>query len=156
MNWTSKVLLTDHIMKCFFMVTTRTTKICKCFCQMDLNSCSLIFALSLKWYMVSWYDFCLSLCLIMLWYFISGYLYNFQTKEFYNLSYAQEPQEGPAKFGGLLTYHSIYLVVQYSSYNEVAISKAAVMNYAFKFFVYMMHVPSGNAGWMFVQNLKEQ
>ncbi|KAJ6711357.1 MEMBRALIN, partial [Salix purpurea] len=28
-----------------------------------------------------------------------GYLYNFQTKEFYNLSYAQEPQEGPAKFG---------------------------------------------------------
>ncbi|KAG6789112.1 hypothetical protein POTOM_005198 [Populus tomentosa] len=75
-----------------------------------------------------------------------GYLYNFQTKEFYNLSYAQEPQEGPAKFGGLLTYHSIYLVVQYSSYNEVAISKVAVMNYAFKFFVYMMHVPSGNAG----------
>jgi hypothetical protein len=30
------------------------------------------------------------------------------------------------------------------------------MNNAFKFFVYMMHVPSGNAGWMFVQNLKEQ
>ena len=82
----------------------------------------------------------------MLWYLISGYLYNFQTKEFYNLSYAQEPPEGPAKFGGLLTYHSIYLVVQYSSYHEVAISKAAVMNYAFKFFVYMMHVPSGNAG----------
>lgn len=31
-----------------------------------------------------------------------GYLYNFQTKEFYNLSYAQEPQEGPAKFGDYL------------------------------------------------------
>ncbi|GAV61133.1 Membralin domain-containing protein [Cephalotus follicularis] len=31
-----------------------------------------------------------------------GYLYNFQTKEFYNLSYAQEPPEGPAKFGDYL------------------------------------------------------
>uniref|UniRef100_A0A2P2LKC6 Membralin n=1 Tax=Rhizophora mucronata TaxID=61149 RepID=A0A2P2LKC6_RHIMU len=31
-----------------------------------------------------------------------GYLYNCQTKEFYNLSYAQEPLEGPARFGGLL------------------------------------------------------
>ncbi|XP_031379263.1 membralin-like protein At1g60995 isoform X2 [Punica granatum] len=28
-----------------------------------------------------------------------GYLYNYQTKEFYNLSYVQEPPEGPAKFG---------------------------------------------------------
>ncbi|KAJ4832582.1 hypothetical protein Tsubulata_030783 [Turnera subulata] len=31
-----------------------------------------------------------------------GYLFNFQTKEFYNLSYAQEPPEGPAKFGDYL------------------------------------------------------
>ncbi|KAH9751480.1 Membralin-like protein [Citrus sinensis] len=31
-----------------------------------------------------------------------GYLYNCQTKEFYNLSYAQEPPEGPAKFGDYL------------------------------------------------------
>ncbi|EEF32850.1 membralin-like protein At1g60995 [Ricinus communis] len=31
-----------------------------------------------------------------------GYLYNFQTKEFYNLSYPQEPPEGPAKFGDYL------------------------------------------------------
>ncbi|GLT30545.1 hypothetical protein SLA2020_053390 [Shorea laevis] len=31
-----------------------------------------------------------------------GYLYNFQTKEFYNLSYAQEPPEGPARFGDYL------------------------------------------------------
>ncbi|XP_059431157.1 membralin-like protein At1g60995 [Corylus avellana] len=30
-----------------------------------------------------------------------GYLYNYQTKEFYNLSYAQVPPEGPARFGGL-------------------------------------------------------
>ncbi|KAK4783808.1 hypothetical protein SAY86_018176 [Trapa natans] len=28
-----------------------------------------------------------------------GYLYNYQTKEFYNLSYVQEPPEGPAKLG---------------------------------------------------------
>ncbi|KAJ1435017.1 Membralin [Sesbania bispinosa] len=28
-----------------------------------------------------------------------GYLYNYQTKEFYNLSYAQEAPEGPARFG---------------------------------------------------------
>ncbi|CAI0470531.1 unnamed protein product [Linum tenue] len=31
-----------------------------------------------------------------------GYLYNFQTNEFYNLSYAQELPEGPAKFGDYL------------------------------------------------------
>ncbi|XP_058007053.1 membralin-like protein At1g60995 isoform X2 [Hevea brasiliensis] len=31
-----------------------------------------------------------------------GYLYNFQTKEFYNLSYPQQPPEGPAKFGDYL------------------------------------------------------
>ncbi|CAN1285041.1 Membralin-like protein At1g60995 [Linum perenne] len=31
-----------------------------------------------------------------------GYLYNFQTNEFYNLSYAQEPPGGPAKFGDYL------------------------------------------------------
>ncbi|CAN0920740.1 Membralin-like protein At1g60995 [Linum grandiflorum] len=31
-----------------------------------------------------------------------GYLYNFQTNEFYNLSYAQLPPEGPAKFGDYL------------------------------------------------------
>lgn len=30
----------------------------------------------------------------------AGYLYNFQTKEFHNLSYVQEPPEGPARFGG--------------------------------------------------------
>lgn len=32
--------------------------------------------------------------------FVSGYLYNYQTKEFYNLSYAFEPPDGPARFGG--------------------------------------------------------
>ncbi|WCJ18319.1 hypothetical protein M5689_000680 [Euphorbia peplus] len=31
-----------------------------------------------------------------------GYLFNFQTKELYNLSYPQEPLEGPAKFGDYL------------------------------------------------------
>ncbi|XP_047173339.1 membralin-like protein At1g60995 isoform X1 [Vigna umbellata] len=31
-----------------------------------------------------------------------GYLYNYQTKEFYNLSYAQEVPEGPARFGDYL------------------------------------------------------
>ncbi|KAF3435191.1 hypothetical protein FNV43_RR22278 [Rhamnella rubrinervis] len=31
-----------------------------------------------------------------------GYLYNYQTKEFYNLSYAQELPEGPARFGDYL------------------------------------------------------
>ncbi|XP_031273927.1 membralin-like protein At1g60995 isoform X2 [Pistacia vera] len=31
-----------------------------------------------------------------------GYLFNYQTKEFYNLSYAHEPPEGPAKFGDYL------------------------------------------------------
>ncbi|KAK2662426.1 hypothetical protein Ddye_001000 [Dipteronia dyeriana] len=31
-----------------------------------------------------------------------GYFYNYQTTEFYNLSYAQEPPEGPAKFGDYL------------------------------------------------------
>ncbi|XP_008224597.1 PREDICTED: uncharacterized protein LOC103324328 [Prunus mume] len=31
-----------------------------------------------------------------------GYLYNFQTKEFFNLSYAQEPPKGPARFGDYL------------------------------------------------------
>ncbi|KAJ7968061.1 Membralin [Quillaja saponaria] len=31
-----------------------------------------------------------------------GYLYNFQTKEFYNLSFAQRPPEGPAGFGDYL------------------------------------------------------
>lgn len=31
-----------------------------------------------------------------------GYLYNFQTKEFHNLSYVQEPPEGPARFGDYL------------------------------------------------------
>lgn len=31
-----------------------------------------------------------------------GYLYNYQTKEFYNLSYPLEPPEGPAKFGDYL------------------------------------------------------
>ena len=38
----------------------------------------------------------------------SGYLYNYQTKEFYNLSYATELPEGSAKFGGLLTF-ALYL-----------------------------------------------
>ncbi|KAJ0077838.1 hypothetical protein Patl1_36857 [Pistacia atlantica] len=32
------------------------------------------------------------------------YLFNYQTKEFYNLSYAHEPPEGPAKFGGLICF----------------------------------------------------
>uniref|UniRef100_A0A2N9FRF8 Uncharacterized protein n=1 Tax=Fagus sylvatica TaxID=28930 RepID=A0A2N9FRF8_FAGSY len=31
-----------------------------------------------------------------------GYLFNYQTKEFYNLSYAQVPPEGPARFGDYL------------------------------------------------------
>ncbi|XP_038682609.1 membralin-like protein At1g60995 [Tripterygium wilfordii] len=31
-----------------------------------------------------------------------GYLYNYQTKEFYNLSYAHEPAVGPARFGDYL------------------------------------------------------
>ncbi|KAB1207048.1 Membralin [Morella rubra] len=31
-----------------------------------------------------------------------GYLYNYQTKEFYNLSYAREPPKGPARFGDYL------------------------------------------------------
>ncbi|XP_027362182.1 membralin-like protein At1g60995 isoform X4 [Abrus precatorius] len=31
-----------------------------------------------------------------------GYLYNYQTKEFYNLSFAQEAPEGPARFGDYL------------------------------------------------------
>ncbi|XP_068307422.1 membralin-like protein At1g60995 isoform X4 [Pyrus communis] len=31
-----------------------------------------------------------------------GYLYNFQTKEFFNLSYVQEPPQGPARFGDYL------------------------------------------------------
>ncbi|RDY02822.1 hypothetical protein CR513_13673 [Mucuna pruriens] len=31
-----------------------------------------------------------------------GYLYNYQTREFYNLSYAQEVPEGPARFGDYL------------------------------------------------------
>ncbi|KAG2705353.1 hypothetical protein I3843_05G044800 [Carya illinoinensis] len=31
-----------------------------------------------------------------------GYFYNYQTKEFYNLSYPQEPPEGPARFGDYL------------------------------------------------------
>lgn len=31
-----------------------------------------------------------------------GYLYNYQTKEFYNLSYAHEQPEGPARFGDYL------------------------------------------------------
>ena len=39
----------------------------------------------------------------------SGYLYNFQTKEFYNLSYAQEPPEGPARFGGRPTYSYAFI-----------------------------------------------
>ena len=41
---------------------------------------------------------------------MAGYLYNYQTKEFYNLSYAQEPPEGPARFGGLLIYPAIYFI----------------------------------------------
>ncbi|KAH9685623.1 Membralin-like protein [Citrus sinensis] len=46
-----------------------------------------------------------------------GYLYNCQTKEFYNLSYAQEPPEGPAKFGDLGSTcfhvsHCYYLVTK--------------------------------------------
>ncbi|XP_022984830.1 uncharacterized protein LOC111482996 isoform X2 [Cucurbita maxima] len=35
-----------------------------------------------------------------------GYLYNYQTKEFYNLSYAFEPPEGPARFGVQLQHHA--------------------------------------------------
>ncbi|KAG5000613.1 hypothetical protein JHK87_021685 [Glycine soja] len=35
-----------------------------------------------------------------------GYLYNYQTKEFYNLSYAQEVPEGPARFGVQLQHHA--------------------------------------------------
>lgn len=31
----------------------------------------------------------------------AGYLYNYQTKEFYNLTYAHEQPEGSARFGGL-------------------------------------------------------
>jgi hypothetical protein len=30
-----------------------------------------------------------------------GYLYNFQTKELYDLSYGHEPPAGPTRFGGL-------------------------------------------------------
>jgi hypothetical protein len=30
----------------------------------------------------------------------AGYLYNFQTKELYDLSYGHEPPEGPTRFGG--------------------------------------------------------
>lgn len=37
----------------------------------------------------------------------AGYLYNYQTKEFYNLTYAREQPEGSARFGGLLPF--IYL-----------------------------------------------
>lgn len=38
-----------------------------------------------------------------------GYLYNYQTKEFFNLSYVHEPPEGPAKFGGEFTYSYLNL-----------------------------------------------
>ena len=33
--------------------------------------------------------------------FSVGYLYNYQTKEFYNLTYAHEQPDGSARFGGL-------------------------------------------------------
>lgn len=32
----------------------------------------------------------------------AGYLYNFQTKEFYDLNYGQETSDGPTRFGGML------------------------------------------------------
>lgn len=35
---------------------------------------------------------------------MAGYLYNYQSKEFYNLSYTLEVPEVPAKFGGLFIY----------------------------------------------------
>ena len=38
---------------------------------------------------------------------MAGYLYNYQTREFYNLSYAHEPSTGSATFGGLP--HILYL-----------------------------------------------
>jgi len=44
---------------------------------------------------------------------MAGYLYNYQTKEFYNLSYAQEVPEGPARFGGLLIYPFFWLSTPY-------------------------------------------
>jgi len=41
---------------------------------------------------------------------MAGYLYNYQSKEFYNLSFAQEVPEVPAKFGGSLNCPSICFV----------------------------------------------
>ncbi|KAK4254414.1 hypothetical protein QN277_009800 [Acacia crassicarpa] len=35
-----------------------------------------------------------------------GYFYNNQTEKIYILSYVQAPPEGPARFGGMLTYLS--------------------------------------------------
>lgn len=32
----------------------------------------------------------------------AGYLYNYQTKAFYDLSYGQEASDGPTRFGGSL------------------------------------------------------
>lgn len=54
------------------------------------------------------------LCLSM--FYTAGYFYNYQTKEFYNLSYPQEPPEGPARFGGLLAhdFNSIFMQCYHS------------------------------------------
>jgi len=49
----------------------------------------------------------------LFWDLMAGYLYNYQTREFYNLSYAQEVPEGPARFGGLLINPSIWLSTPY-------------------------------------------
>lgn len=39
----------------------------------------------------------------------AGYLYNFQTKEFYDLSYGHEPATAP-RFGGLLNYQYLWRI----------------------------------------------
>jgi hypothetical protein len=51
---------------------------------------------------------------------MAGYLYNYQSKEFYNLSFALQVPEVPAKFGGLLIYPSIGSV-QHSSFEETVL-----------------------------------
>lgn len=46
------------------------------------------------------YSMCLLIAFSCAWNFCAGYLYNYQTKEFYNLTYVHEQPEVSVRFGG--------------------------------------------------------
>ncbi|CAD5191823.1 membralin-like protein At1g60995 [Musa acuminata AAA Group] len=75
-----------------------------------------------------------------------GYLYNFQTKEFYNLRYGQEPSEGHARFGDFFVTKSGVLIMSLFVFFTTTMSVSFILRETqsrmLKFTVQLQHYAS--------------